>query len=159
VKIATTRFGDLEIPEENVVAFPEGLPGFDTRRFILLKHDQNPIVEWLQSVDQPEIALMTIDPRELSLDYRPDPKPGEVRAVVPEGADQDQLHLRVIMRVGEQAGTLYLNLFAPLLFNVTKKLGMQVPLVGSGFSVRHVWPAAAVTGAPAAPAPAPDPED
>lgn len=156
MKIGTTRFGDLEIPEENVLTFPEGLPGFESKRFILLKHDQNPVVEWLQSLDEADIALMTVDPLDLALDYRPEPKPAEVRAVVPEGADQDQLHLRVIIRVGEQPGTLYLNLFAPLLFNVTRKLGMQVPLVGSGFSVRHVWPgdgpaaAAAAAKAPAA---------
>jgi flagellar assembly factor FliW len=159
VKIETTRFGALEIPDANVLSFPEGLPGFESRRFILLKHETNPIVEWLQSLDEPGIAVMTIDPRELALEYRPEPKPGEVKAVVPDDGEQDELSLRVIMRVGDQPGTLYLNLFAPLLFNVTRKLGMQVPLVGSGYSVREVWPPSARPKDPPPAAPAGEDED
>jgi len=32
------------------------------------------------------------------------------------------------------------NLFAPLLFNVDRRLGMQVPLVDSNYPVSALWP-------------------
>ena len=67
--IETTRFGPLEIPTEGVIDFPEGLPGFDGKRYVILNRDETPMIEWLQSVDEPDVAVMIIDPAELMIEY------------------------------------------------------------------------------------------
>ena len=128
MRIMTPRFGELDIPEETIVTFPDGLPGFRSRRWILFVREETPMIEWLQSVDEPEIALMTMDPiRDLLLEYRPEPKAGELG---PVGLTRiEDAALRVIIRNADAPGRLSVNLFAPLLYNVEKQLGMQLPLV------------------------------
>ena len=137
-----------EVPDDAVIRFPEGLPGFQSKAYVLLHREESPMIEWLQSADDPGIALMTVDPADLLLDYQPKIKAGELQAIRPEGSELDaqKLMCRVIIRRGDVENTLFVNLFAPLFFNVEHRLAIQVPLVGSGYSVREVWPP------PAAPA-------
>ena len=38
VMIKTTRFGELDLPEERIITFPQGLIGFgDVRRFAIVR--------------------------------------------------------------------------------------------------------------------------
>ncbi|MCB9655361.1 MAG: flagellar assembly protein FliW [Deltaproteobacteria bacterium] len=138
VKIATTRFGELEVPEEEIVEFPEGLPGFQGRRYVQIKTTGNELVTWIQSIEEPHVALLTVDPTELVKDYRNALKLVEAQPLKLEAADQ--LDVRAIVRDAPEEGAYLLNLFAPILLNSSKRLGMQLPLVGSGYSLRQPWP-------------------
>ncbi len=139
MRIETTRFGVQEVPDDSVVRFPEGLPGFQSKAYVLLHQEESPMVEWLQSVDDPSLALMTVAPTDLLLEYQPKVKSAEIQAIHPEDG-LEKISCRVIIRRGDVDKTLYVNLFAPLFFNVERRLAIQVPLVGSGYSVREVWP-------------------
>ena len=97
------------------------------------------MVEWLQSVEDPSVALMTVEPSDLLLEYQPKVKTAEIQVVHPEDG-AEKLSCRVIIRRGDSDNTLFVNLFAPLFFNIDRRLAIQVPLVGSGYSVREVWP-------------------
>ncbi|MBX2810892.1 MAG: flagellar assembly protein FliW [Myxococcales bacterium] len=139
MRIVTPRFGELEIPEETIVFFPEGLPGFKSRHWVVFVRDETPMIEWLQSVDEPEIALMTMDPvRDLLLDYSPEPKAGELNPISVDSVHETTI--RIIIRNADSPGRLSINLFAPLFYNAPQRLGMQLPLVGSGFQVSELWP-------------------
>ncbi len=146
MKIETTRFGVQEVPDSSVIRFPDGLPGFGSKSYVLLHSDDNPLIQWLQSVDDPSLALMTVDPADLLLEYQPKVKPAEIQAIHPEDG-VDKFACRVIIRVGDSPKTLFINLFAPLFINVDRQLAIQIPLVGSGYSVREVWPPASITAA------------
>ncbi|MEL6187013.1 MAG: flagellar assembly protein FliW [Myxococcota bacterium] len=148
MRIMTPRFGELDIPADTIVTFPEGLPGFQSKRWVIFVRDETPMIEWLQSIDEPDIALMTMDPiRDLLLDYRPEPKKGELNPIHLESVDDADL--RVIIRNADVPGRLSVNLFAPLFYNVDERLGMQLPLVGSGFGVSELWPPKDVVPVPA----------
>ena len=135
----TPRFGELDIPEDTIVLFPEGLPGFNSKNWVIFVRDETPMIEWLQSIDEPDIALMTMNPREdLLLDYTPEPKTGEL---TPIGVREvSETSVRVIIRNADVPGRLSVNLFAPIFYNVQRRLGMQLPLVGSRFGVSELWP-------------------
>lgn len=139
MKVDTPRFGELDVPEDTLVTFPDGLPGFQGKRYVLFHREEAPAIEWLQSVDEPDVALMTIDPVDLGIEYRPEPKPAELASLALE--DGQLPVVRVILRPASEAPEkLSLNLFAPLFFNVDKRLALQVALVGSGYAVSTVWP-------------------
>lgn len=140
MRVETSRFGAIEIADDRLFTFPEGLPGFEGKRFVVINEKRNPLIEWLQSTEEPDVAVMLIDPAELLLDYAVTPKPAEIRAVQPNEAEPERLTCRIIIRNADRPGHLYLNLFAPLLFNQERRLAMQVPLVGSGYGVREIWP-------------------
>src|SRR3989442_4459509 len=61
--IATTRFGRLEVNEERIISFPNGLLGFpDHKRFALIQTGEENYFFWLQSVDEPNLAFVVTDP-------------------------------------------------------------------------------------------------
>lgn len=139
MKIETTRFGALEVPDDELLTFPEGFPGFAGKRFAVLEREEGrDLLQWLQSVVEPGVAVMVLDPTRLGLDYAPKPKDAEVSLIRPEA--EDPIAVRVVVRNGEEPGRAVLNLFAPILINFSKRLAMQVPLVGSGYGVREPWP-------------------
>lgn len=139
MKLKSLRFGELELPDDRVIHFPDGLPGFRSLDWVLLHQEDMPVVSWLQAVDEPEVALMTIDPADLGLaDYRPVP-PEEALAAL-DGTDPEKLSVRIIIRRAEDDEHLRLNLFAPLFFDVDRRVGLQVPLVGSDYPVSALWP-------------------
>lgn len=140
MKLQTERFGAIEVSEARVFTFAEGLPGFAGKRFAVIDDPTVPALEWLQSLDEPGTALMVVDPADVRPDYQIEPKPAEIRAVQPDEAHPEPIVLRLIVRGTDQPGALVLNLLAPILLNPSRRLAMQIPLVGSGFTVREPWP-------------------
>jgi flagellar assembly factor FliW len=69
--ISTRDFGDTEIDESKIIAFPEGLPGFENdNRFVLLSPlGDNVYPCWLQSLDHPGTCFIVFNPYEIIPDY------------------------------------------------------------------------------------------
>ncbi len=141
MKLETTRFGEVEIPDDRVITFPEGLPGFDDNKLYFLIHSyDNPTVHWLQSASDPDVALLLMDPLTLDPSFSVTPRPEELRPIGAGDDWADSVLTRVIVRSGEHDGQLFANFFAPVFFNVDERVAMQLPMVGSKYSVREVWP-------------------
>jgi len=159
--VETVRFGRLDIPNEKIVTFPQGLPGFDTLvRWCLLHQGELLAINWLQSVEDPEVALLIADPESLFADYNVsiDVKDLAPIGVNPQAHDKaaPPIVLRVVISVDRAAGTLTANLAAPILINVETNLAMQMPLLDTPYSMRQPVPvpekpaAASAGAAPAA---------
>ncbi len=141
MKVETSRFGSVDIPDDRVITFPEGLPGFDDNKlYVLIHSEENPTVHWLQSASDPDVALLLMDPLTLDPTYEVKPRPDELRPIDPGEDWAASVLCRVIVRNGDQDGELFANFFAPVSFSVEKRVAMQLPLVGSKYSVREVWP-------------------
>ncbi|HEY2601468.1 MAG TPA: flagellar assembly protein FliW [Thermoleophilaceae bacterium] len=67
--IDTTRFGPLDIAGEAVIEFPAGLIGLGGSRYALLANDENAAIVWLQSIDDPSLALPVANPWQFFADY------------------------------------------------------------------------------------------
>jgi len=139
--VATTRFGEVAVPEEDVLNFRWGLPGFGfLREFVaLVIEEQKPYV-WLQSLERPEIALPMIDPWALFEDY--DPVLPAVTASVLEIERPDEFCLMCVCVIGRDAEEMTINLLAPIVINLRLKIGRQVMLEDSNYSVRTAIPRA-----------------
>ena len=62
-KINTLRFGELEIEEQDVVRFADGIPAFeDEHEFVLLPYEEGTPYMFLQSMMTPELAFLMTDP-------------------------------------------------------------------------------------------------
>lgn len=136
MRVESTRFGSIEPREDQIYTFPEGLPGLTGKHFILIEKTAR--VFWLQSAEDPAVALLLVDPKLLVPDLAIPSKLEELRPIEP--GDGSGLVHRVSVKSGEAPGELTLNLFAPIVLNPSKRLGMQVPLVGSSYGTRQVWP-------------------
>ena len=63
MKIESTRFGTIEITEEDILRFPLGIPGFlQEKEFVLLPHGADSPFSFLQSVKEPNLSFLLVDP-------------------------------------------------------------------------------------------------
>jgi flagellar assembly factor FliW len=137
--VNTTRFGEVTVPEEDVFTFKWGLPGFGfLREFVVLALEEQKPYLWLQSLERAEIAMPLIDPWALFEDY--DPHLPAVTAAVLEIERPDDFCLMCVCVVGPDAKELTINLLAPIVFNLRTRVGRQVMLEDSEYSVRTPVP-------------------
>jgi flagellar assembly factor FliW len=134
--IHTVNFGDLEVPENKVVTFKEGLPGFpQMHRFAVLELEELKPFQYLQALDDPPISLYIINPFIVDPTY-------EFRLTDSDMEDLNsmnsaELAVYAVATIPEDPGEATLNLMAPIVINDKDRLGKQVILLESGYSVKH----------------------
>jgi flagellar assembly factor FliW len=127
MKVDTTRFGPLDIELDDLIHFPAGMLGLeDCRHWVLLADAQNETLAWLQSASRPEVALAVVSPRRFVPDYQMRLVKGEV-APLELAAVQDA---QVLTIVSKNERSITLNLKAPLVLNLARRLGRQVIVNG-----------------------------
>lgn len=63
-----TRFGTLEFEEEDIIHLKEPLLGFPlSHRFLLFPYSEMSSYLWLQSLDEPEIAFLVLNPFDVNV--------------------------------------------------------------------------------------------
>lgn len=137
MKIATTRFGEMEIDERDIIYMPEGLVGFNEhKRYIIFEHDTSSPFKWLQSVDDPDLAFIIVDPYLFKSDYRIEVSPHEVAIL--QTKEIDALSCAVIVSIHmELPNPITANLQAPILINPENRWARQCILTKGGYNVRH----------------------
>lgn len=124
----STRFGEFDIQDKDVLTFSTGILGFpESHRFVILDHDTDAPFKWLQSLDEPGIAFVIIDPALFHSSYKVDVSPDALTEV--KSAGQDELILSVILTIpsADPAG-ITANLRGPLLMNSRTKHCKQLVL-------------------------------
>ena len=67
--IESSRFGQLEVDPGSVLEFPEGLIGLAGSRYALIADDPDAPFLWLQSLDDPSLALPVTNPHRFFADF------------------------------------------------------------------------------------------
>jgi flagellar assembly factor FliW len=70
MEIESSRFGRVEIDADTVVEFPDGLIGLGGRRYALVSTDPGSPFLWLQSLDDPAVALPVTNPHRFFPDFQ-----------------------------------------------------------------------------------------
>lgn len=123
MQIQTTRFDVVSIQPDNILLFPTGIPGLDEcRHWILLADSENNALGWLQSISRPEFALAVVSPKRFVANYQVRITRAEMAALQLD--DSQDAHVLAVVSRSEKA--LVLNLKAPVILNLTKRLGRQV---------------------------------
>ena len=125
IRIDQTRFGLIEVEDDTLIRFPNGVIGFPNETgFVLLERGEGRMVSYLQSVTTPGLAFPVIDGSYFG-EY-PDP-PVETLAKS-AGLTEGDYAMMVIVAVRNDTKALEANLLAPLIINVAKRRGAQVVL-------------------------------
>lgn len=123
MQITTTRFGNVEIEADDILLFSGGIYGFeDCRHWVLLADAENDAVAWLQSISRPEVAVPVISPRRFLPGYQI--RVGRSQLESLELSAPDLAYVLVIVSRNDQALTV--NLKAPLIVNLDRRIGRQV---------------------------------
>ncbi|MBI2824255.1 MAG: flagellar assembly protein FliW [Planctomycetia bacterium] len=123
MQIRTTRFGSVDIQAGDLIGFADGMLGLeDCRRFVLLADAQNDVLGWLQSTTRGDVALAVVSPRRFVPDYQLRVYRRELAPL--ELAHADDAQVLAIISKNERGITL--NLKAPIVVNLERRLGRQV---------------------------------
>lgn len=137
MKINTTRFGEIEVPEEQVFDFVDPILGYDNdRKYVLVEHDETSNFKWLQSVQTPELAFAVTSPGFFGIDYSFELPEVTQEKLEIEDAD-DILALNVVVIPHENPRNSTINLLAPLIINIKNQKAAQVVLPGTVFPVDY----------------------
>jgi flagellar assembly factor FliW len=122
ITLQSTRFGDLELSEDDALEFPDGLVGLPgTRYALLLPEDPDGAFAWLQSLDDATLALPVTRPGRFFPDYDVVLDDEDVDPVL---RDTEGVDTWVVVRAGERLEDFSANLRAPLL--IVGRRGWQV---------------------------------
>lgn len=121
--IQTTHFGPVEVDVDDILLFPRGLMAFeDCRHWVLLADGCNDGLGWLQSVSRGELALPVVSPRRFAADYQVHVTRGQLAPL--EFSQFDLAYVLSVVSKNDQ--DLTLNLKAPLIINLDRRIGRQV---------------------------------
>ncbi|MHB8146868.1 MAG: flagellar assembly protein FliW [Vulcanimicrobiaceae bacterium] len=133
------RFGEFTYAESDIFTFPWGLPGFpNLHRWIALNLESQSTFIWLQSVDDIDVALPTIDPWMVFETYDPKLPPYAVATL--EIADASDFAILCVVVATADAQEMTMNLVAPIVVNLRARRGRQIMLENSSYSVREPIP-------------------
>jgi flagellar assembly factor FliW len=139
--VETTRFGQLDVDPCRVITVPRGLIGFPSaQRFIMFEHSPGLPFQWLQSLDNPSLAFIVIDPHTFFPDYEIEIAEEEARGLGIRDPDEAQVLTMVTIRRAPNEVTT--NLVGPLVVGVNSRQAAQIVLNGDQYTTRHRLPAA-----------------
>ena len=120
---------------QDIYTFPEGLYGLeDQKRFVIVQPDETLPFAYLQSVDEPEISLLITNPFVTYQQYEFDLSEQDLATLQHPTLEQVIVWVTVSAKESFQDATV--NLLAPIVFNMEKRLGRQVVLHERQLSTR-----------------------
>lgn len=136
ITVEIDPLGRVEVADESVYGFANGLPGFPSvRRFAFVARKQDGPFSWMISLDQPDLAFIVTSPFDLVPGYSPRLSPEDLYCL--GLAEQREAVLHAIVNIPEDPREMTLNLRAPVALNPRQRVGRQVILAGQDYSTRH----------------------
>ena len=134
--IQTTRFGEVEIQDHDILTFPSGMLGFSAERhFVMIEDEMGSPFQWLQSVEKQDLAFVTINPETAVSAFSLDITVDHMKKMDTEQVED--LSVRVIVTMAKKLQDVTINLQGPLLINFSKKLGLQFVVADGRYNTRH----------------------
>ena len=138
MRINTRYFGTVDLDDDKVIVFDEGLFGFEEyKKFALIFNNEakeRPAISWLQSVDEQALALPVMIPTVVKPDYNP---------VVEDDAletlgdwNEDNISVLVTVTVPEDLKIMTTNLKAPIIINTDTMKGVQTVVENQDYEIR-----------------------
>lgn len=132
--LETSRFGHIEVDEERLITFEEGILGFPKQRqYALVQTGRGSGFYWLQSVCTRDLAFVVCDPRLFVADYQVPVKLEDLQSI----GLTDMQKAQVFVIVNKVNDLLTGNFQGPLVINVESRCGRQWVLSDKRYSTRQ----------------------
>lgn len=141
--VQSTRFGELEVSDEQVLEFPQGVLGFPAeKRFALMEYKPDSPFYFLQSLADPDLTFLMINPFAFFNDYEFD-MDDALMAEIGVTAENPPTVFN-IATVKDKIDNMTVNLAGPVLVNLRDRKAAQWVIEKTQFPTRYpLFPAAA----------------
>lgn len=139
MKINTRVFGEVDIQDEKIITFENGIIGFPAlKRFTLIYDEEkgtNAGIRFLQSVEEPGFAMPVMDPLLVKDDYNPMVE-DELLAGLGELNPEDLLVL-VTVSIPSDLTKMSVNLQGPFVINAKERKACQIIVENGKYPVKY----------------------
>ena len=121
--LETREMGAIEIAPEDILTFAVPILGFEAyKRFVIVPDPEAPPFNWLQSVEEKQVAFPAVRAEEICTAYHENPQ-----ALAQLGAsDWEQVDAWVIVVIPQDGSGIFANLRAPIVVNADTRLAGQI---------------------------------
>lgn len=138
MRITTRVFGEIDIEDEKIITFVNGLVGFPELKDFALIYDTEKSeaggLEWLQSMQEPGFAIPVMNPLSVLPDYNPQVEEEWLKTL--GEFDQESLLVLVTVTVPADITKMTVNLKGPIVINANTCKACQVIAEGNGCEVK-----------------------
>src|SRR5699024_813094 len=116
--------GEVTIDKKEILQFPNGLPGFtEEKEFILIDLPNNPLFQFLQSINNVDLAFIVTNPYNYYQRYTFELDKQTLTKL--KITKEQEVDIKTIVTLQEPFNKSTLNLKAPLIINRTERLAKQ----------------------------------
>ena len=137
--IKTKIFGEVEISDEKILTFEDGIIGFPELKHFTLIHDEekgtDAGIRYFQSIEEPAFAMPVMNPLMVCENYNPQVS-DEFLASLGNLKDENIVVL-VTVTVPTDLTKMTVNLQGPIIINSDEKKGAQIIVEGNDYPVRY----------------------
>ena len=139
MKIETKIFGEIEVADDKIITFENGIIGFpDLKKFALLHDEEKGTdagIRFLQSLEEPGFAMPVMDPLVVKPDY--DPEVDDELLKIAGKVTQENILVLVTVTVPSDLTQMTVNLQGPFVINVDEHKAVQVVVEKGNYPVKY----------------------
>lgn len=137
--IKTKYFGEINLEDEKIITFDEGIMGFEEFKKYTIIYDieskEKNTISWLQSVENPGLALPVINPFIITETYNPIVN-DDILDSIGELKEEDIVVL-LALTVPSDIKKMTANLKAPFIINSATKKGCQIIVENQDYQIKY----------------------
>ncbi len=135
IQIQSVHLGELTVGEEDLIKFPKGIPGFEeVTEYVLCDVDET--YSYLQAVSAGEVAFIVTDPFLHFTDYEFQLSEELIEEL--QLSEEKGIAVRCIVTWNSDPSRITANLLAPLIFNISDRIGKQIVLQNTSYQTKQM---------------------
>lgn len=139
--VKTKHFGEVEIDDSKLITFEKGIMGLeDLKKYVLIfdeKEGEEAVVYWLQSLEEPAVALPVISPTLIKPDYNPLIEEEVLESLGQVKEDGQGLLVLLSLTIPTNIEDISVNLKAPFVINVDTQKACQVIAGNDDYEIKY----------------------
>lgn len=139
MQVKTRHFGEIELDEDKVIYFADGIFGFEDYKKYTLLYDneggERPDISWLQSLDEPALAIPVVNPFIIRPDFNPEVEDELLKSL--GNLTDENIVVLVSVTVPQEIEKISANLRAPFIINSDERKGAQVIAENADYEIKY----------------------
>lgn len=139
MKVKTRYFGEVEIGDEKIIHFDQGLFGFEEFKDYTILYDvdgeEDPFFSWLQCTSEQGLAFPIVNPLKVDAEYNPVVEDALLESIG-EIKEEDMI-IFLMATVPTDVKKTSVNKKAPLIINAETRKGVQIVVENQDYEIKH----------------------
>jgi len=137
--IKTKHFGEIDLDENKIIQFENGIFGFENYKNYTLLFDneggEGQDISWFQSLEEPDLAIPVISPFLVKADYNPEVEDELLKSL--GQLSEENIVVLVSITVPADIQNISINLKAPFIINSDTRKGSQIIVENPEYEIKY----------------------